>query len=138
MVDTVSVARRSEIMSRVRNKDTRPELFVRRLIHNAGFRYRLHVSKLPGSPDLVFSGRKKVIFVHGCFWHSHAGCQNARVPKSRAEFWMSKLESNKERDERNMHALMDEGWKVLVIWECELRDPELLNRIKDFLEQRTD
>ena len=138
MVDTVSVARRSEIMSRVRNKDTRPELFVRRLIHNAGFRYRLHVSKLPGSPDLVFPGRKKVIFVHGCFWHSHEGCQNARVPKSRADFWMSKLEANKERDERNMHALMDEGWKVLVIWECELRDPELLHRIKDFLEQRTD
>ena len=135
MVDTVSVAKRSEIMSRVRNKDTRPELFVRRLIHKAGFRYRLHVSKLPGRPDLVFPGRKKVVFVHGCFWHSHSGCQNARVPKSRADFWMSKLESNKERDERNMHALMDEGWDVLVIWECELRDPELLNRIKDFLEQ---
>ena len=138
MVDTVSVARRSEIMSRVRNKDTRPELYVRRLIHNAGFRYRLHVSKLPGRPDLVFPGRKKVIFVHGCFWHSHDGCQNARVPKSRADFWMSKLESNKERDERNMRVLMDEGWKVLVIWECELRDPALLDRIKDFLGQRAD
>jgi DNA mismatch endonuclease, patch repair protein len=138
MVDTVSVARRSEIMSRVRNKDTRPELYVRRLIHNAGFRYRLHVSKLPGRPDLVFPGRKKVIFVHGCFWHSHDGCHNARVPKSRADFWMSKLESNKERDERNMRALMDEGWKVLVIWECELRDLALLDRIKDFLEQRAD
>ena len=138
MVDTVSVARRSEIMSRVRNKDTRPELYVRRLIHNAGFRYRLHVSKLPGKPDLVFPGRKKVIFVHGCFWHSHGGCHNARIPKSRSDFWMSKLESNKERDERNVHALMDEGWEVLVIWECELRDPELLNRIKDFLEHRTD
>jgi len=138
MVDTVSVVRRSEIMSRVRNKDTRPELFVRRLIHNAGFRYRLHVSKLPGRPDLVFPGRKKVIFVHGCFWHSHEGCQNARVPKSRADFWMSKLESNKERDERNIQALMDEGWQVLVIWECELRDPGLLNRIKDFLAQSTD
>lgn len=135
MVDTVSVARRSEIMSRVRNKDTRPELFVRRLIHNAGFRYRLHVSNLPGRPDLVFPGRKKVIFVHGCFWHSHGGCQNARVPKSRAEFWMTKLESNKERDERNKHALIDEGWDVLVIWECELSDPELLNRIKDFLKR---
>lgn len=133
MVDTVSVVRRSEIMSRVRSKDTRPELFVRRLIHNAGFRYRLHVSKLPGRPDLVFPGRKKVIFVHGCFWHSHVGCQNARIPKSRADFWMSKLGSNKERDERNINALIGEGWKVLVIWECELNDPGLLNRIKDFL-----
>lgn len=133
MVDSVSAAMRSDIMSRVRSKDTRPELLVRRLIHGAGFRYRLHVRGLPGSPDLVFSSRKKVIFVHGCFWHSHTGCQHARIPKSRTDFWIAKLGANKMRDERNMDALADAGWKVMVLWECELCSSELMGKIKEFL-----
>ena len=137
-MDVLTTEQRRLNMSRIRGKDTKPEMLLRRGLHAAGLRFRLHGTKLPGKPDLVFPGRKKVIFVHGCFWHSHGGCHNARIPKSRSDFWMSKLESNKERDERNVHALMDEGWEVLVIWECELRDPELLNRIKDFLEHRTD
>lgn len=124
---------RSDIMSRVRSKDTRPELLVRRLIHSAGFRYRLHVRDLPGRPDLVFSRRKKVIFVHGCFWHSHIGCQHARIPKSRTDFWLAKLGANKARDERNLRALDEAGWTVLVLWECELRRPGLLEKIEEFL-----
>ncbi|MBD8532100.1 MULTISPECIES: very short patch repair endonuclease [unclassified Massilia] len=133
MVDSISAAMRSDIMSRVRSKGTRPEMLVRRMIHGAGFRYRLHVRGLPGSPDLVFSGRRKVIFVHGCFWHSHPACQHARIPKSRVDFWMAKLSANKARDERNVHALVDAGWRVMVLWECELRDPELMTRIGEFL-----
>lgn len=133
VVDSISPTMRSDIMSRVRSKDTRPELFVRRLIHGAGFRYRLHVRGLPGSPDLVFSSRKKVIFVHGCFWHSHVGCQHARIPKSRTDFWIAKLGANRVRDERNVHALVDAGWKVMVLWECELRSPELMEKIREFL-----
>lgn len=133
MVDTVTTTRRSEIMSRVRCKDTRPEMLVRRLVHGAGYRYRLHVSGLPGRPDLVFAARKKVIFIHGCFWHSHAACPNARIPKSRTEFWSTKLQTNKERDVRNLKALADAGWKVLVLWECELQNPALMQKIRDFL-----
>lgn len=133
MVDTVTATRRSEIMSRVRCKDTRPEMFVRRLVHGAGYRYRLHVSGLPGRPDLVFTARKKVIFIHGCFWHSHAECPQARVPKSRIEFWLSKLQTNKERDARNLKALTEAGWKVLILWECELQSPTLMQKIREFL-----
>lgn len=132
-MDTVSIATRSKIMSRVRGKDTGPEMFVRRLIHKAGFRYRLHVTGLPGQPDLVFPKRKKIIFVHGCFWHSHTGCDRARVPKSRTNFWQAKFEANKARDERNIRTLSQAGWKVLVLWECELRNPLLLDKIKEFL-----
>jgi len=133
VVDTISTAARSEIMSRVRHKDTGPEMIVRRLLHKAGYRYRLHVSNLPGRPDLVFPGRKKVIFVHGCFWHSHSGCPNARMPKSRTSFWQDKLEANRARDERHLQALEKAKWAVLVLWECELRDPNLLARIQAFL-----
>ena len=132
-MDTVDVETRSRIMARVRSKDSAPEMSVRRLVHAAGFRYRLHGSKLPGKPDLVFSGRKKVIFVHGCFWHLHAGC--ARAPKSRLEFWMPKLEGNRARDERNVESLTRMGWGVLVLWACELKDPDkTLERIRDFLD----
>lgn len=133
MVDTVTVTRRSEIMSRVRCKDTKPEMLVRRLVHGAGYRYRLHVSGLPGRPDLVFASRKKVIFIHGCFWHSHANCQHVRVPKSRTEFWLTKLRTNKDRDARNMKMLAETGWEVLVLWECELQSTDLLRKIREFL-----
>jgi DNA mismatch endonuclease, patch repair protein len=135
VVDSLSPKERSEIMARVRSKNTRPELLVRKLTFALGYRYRLHVEKLPGSPDLVFGPRRKVIFVHGCFWHQHARCSIARVPKSRREFWTRKFEGNKLRDRRSKRALARQGWKVLTIWECQLADPERVSeRIGRFLD----
>ncbi len=122
MVDSIGQAARSALMARVRGKNTRPELIVRKLVFAAGYRYRLHVRTLPGSPDLVFPGRKKVIFVHGCFWHRHENCNLARMPKSRVEFWSDKLDGNKARDKRSYDALRHAGWQVHVVWECELGD----------------
>lgn len=137
MVDTISPKYRSEIMSRVRAKNTKPEMVVRRLLHAAGYRYRLHARDLPGKPDLVFPARRKVIFINGCFWHRHRDCALARLPKSRIEFWTDKLERNRERDERNVEALRDQGWEVLTVWECEIRDPTtLMPRVVAFLERR--
>jgi DNA mismatch endonuclease (patch repair protein) len=135
VVDSLSPEERSEIMARVRSKNTRPELLVRKLVFALGYRYRLHDRRLPGSPDLVFRPRRKIIFVHGCFWHQHAGCAIARVPKSRQEFWTRKFEGNKLRDQRNKRALARQGWKVLTIWECQLTDPERVSaRIGRFLD----
>ncbi|WP_181299123.1 very short patch repair endonuclease [Pseudomonas sp. Q2-TVG4-2] len=128
MVDTISADERSRIMSLVKGKNTRPEMLVRRLVHGAGFRYRLHDAKLPGKPDLVFSRKRKVIFVHGCFWHRHGGCALARTPKSNKEFWLAKLDGNKARDEVNLRKLHDAGWETLVVWECELRKLDALER----------
>ncbi|MBA5689148.1 DNA mismatch endonuclease Vsr [Duganella sp. LX47W] len=135
MVDTVSARRRSEIMGRVKGKDTALEMVVRRLVHGAGYRYRLHVANLPGRPDLVFPGRRKIIQVNGCFWHMHDNCPLSRMPKSRVDFWRTKLARNKQRDEENLAALTCEGWTVLTVWECEIRDVEgLLRRLEAFLE----
>ncbi|WP_201694558.1 very short patch repair endonuclease [Paraburkholderia hiiakae] len=135
MVDSVSPSRRSEIMGCVRSRDTKPEMLVRRLIYSMGYRYRLHAKDLPGKPDLVFRSRRKVIFVHGCFWHRHPGCALARLPKSREEFWLPKLESNRLRDLKNDRSLRDANWGVLVVWECELGDVAVLtNKIKEFLD----
>lgn len=106
-------------MGRVRATGTKPEMVVRRMVHAMGFRYRLH-GKLPGRPDLVFASRKKVVFVHGCFWHHHQGCKLARIPKSRVDFWTNKLDGNKIRDDRVAEELERMGWEVLVVWECEL------------------
>jgi DNA mismatch endonuclease (patch repair protein) len=137
VVDSLSPKERSEIMARVRSKDTRPEMRVRKLAFALGYRYRLHDRKLPGCPDLVFGPRRKVIFVHGCFWHRHAKCALARLPKSRLDFWIPKLEGNKLRDQRNRRALARRGWKVLTIWECQLRDWERLNdKIRRFLDAK--
>ncbi len=122
-------------MARVRSKNTRPEIVVRKLVSTLRHRYRLHQKNLPGCPDLVFRRKHKVIFVHGCFWHRHANCALARMPKSRLDFWTSKLEGNRRRDARNKRALEREGWKVLIIWECQLRDAERLKaRIRRFLD----
>jgi DNA mismatch endonuclease (patch repair protein) len=107
-------------MSLVRNKDTKPELAVRRLVYAMGYRYRLH-GRLPGRPDLVFGRRQRVIFIHGCFWHRHAGCPNCRLPRSRLDFWKPKLEANQQRDRRNLARLRRLGWRILTVWECELR-----------------
>jgi len=130
MADTLTPSERSERMSRVRSRHTGPELAVRKLVHKLGFRYRLHVSALPGSPDLVFRRLGKVIFVHGCFWHRHRAttCKLARLPKSKQEFWVEKLEGNRLRDAANIRRLRNEGWKVLQIWECQLKDNAKLER----------
>ena len=133
-MDTLTQAQRSALMSRVRSKDSRPEMFVRRLVFALGYRYRLHVSGMPGRPDLVFSGRRKVIFVHGCFWHRHARCKLARLPKSRLEFWIPKLDANRRRDRKNVRALRRKGWAVLTIWECRLGNPRLPSTIERFLD----
>lgn len=119
-------------MSLVRGKDTKPEMLVRRLVHSMGFRYRLHVDNLPGKPDMVFPRRGKVVFIHGCFWHQHPGC--GRRPKSRLDFWGEKLARNRERDLRNQQALRRLGWKVLIVWECQLKRTNLPVRLRKFLE----
>lgn len=135
-MDTLTAEQRSERMSRIRGVDTKPEMIVRHLAHGLGYRYRLHGRGLPGKPDLVFPGLRKVIFVHGCFWHRHPDpkCTLARLPKSRLDFWRAKLEGNRERDERDEARLRETGWDVLVIWECQLRDWAALERtIRGFL-----
>ena len=134
-MDTLTRAGRSERMSRVKSKDTKPEVVVRKLTHRMGFRYRLHVRTLPGAPDLVFRSRRKVIFVHGCFWHRHKrSCPLTRWPKSKLEFWKPKLEENRKRDQRNRRRLRRLGWEVLVIWECELADLQTVaRRVENFL-----
>ena len=136
MPDTLTTAERSERMSRIRGKHTKPEVVVRRLIHAMGYRYRLHRGDLPGTPDLVFSRRRKVIFVHGCFWHRHtdSGCRLARLPKSRLDFWLGKLEGNRRRDEENEARLKAGGWGILTIWECQMRNgQDLRDKIAEYL-----
>ncbi len=135
-MDTLTPVERSERMSRVRSKDTKPELAVRSLLHRMGYRYRLHDARLPGRPDLVFPARGKIIFVHGCFWHRHgARCEYTRWPKSKLNFWKPKLEENRARDRRVRRELRKDGWKVLVIWECQLKNKERLTEcLRRFLE----
>lgn len=131
--DKLSVAERSRLMSRVRGKNTKPELMVRRMVWGMGYRYRLHGKSLPGKPDLVFKTAGKAIFVHGCFWHLHS-CARYQLPVSRVDFWLPKLTKNRRRDGRNLRLLRQLRWKVLVIWECQLRQPkQLTRRIERFL-----
>ncbi len=127
-VDVMSAAQRSRTMSRVRAQHTKPELAVRRLLFAEGYRYRLHRKDLPGSPDIVFPSRKKVVFVHGCFWHRHQSCRLATTPKSRAEFWSRKFSANIERDNRNHAELIRLGWEVRIVWQCELNDAATLRQ----------
>jgi len=136
-MDTLDAQQRSERMSRIRGKDTAPEMIVRRLVHRMGYRYRLHRNDLPGRPDLVFPARRKVIFVHGCFWHRHpdSACKLARLPKSRLDFWLPKLESNRRRDLAKQEELRAKGWDFLVIWECQLNNmASMTKNIKAFLD----
>ena len=131
---------RSERMARIRGRDTKPELVVRRMLHAMGYRYRLHARDLPGKPDIVFRGRKLAVFVHGCFWHRHPdpACPLARLPKSRLDFWVPKLEANRARDFANTERLEAAGWQVLLVWECELRDREQLgNTLRRFMKGDT-
>ncbi|WP_455284407.1 very short patch repair endonuclease [Cupriavidus necator] len=125
MADVVAPAVRSRMMSGIRGKHTKPEMVVRRALFAAGYRFRLHRRDLPGAPDIVLPGRKVAIFAHGCFWHMHSGCKNAKLPSTRAEFWRAKLAGNAARDDRAARALRDAGWRVLVVWECATRDPHI-------------
>jgi DNA mismatch endonuclease, patch repair protein len=122
MPDFMTTARRSAHMAKIRGKNTGPELIVRRLLHSGGYRYRLYCCDLPGCPDIVFRARRKVVFVHGCFWHGHAGCAKATIPKTRSEYWTDKIKRNKERDGLNDSKLNAAGWNTLTVWQCELRD----------------
>lgn len=141
MPDTISKVRRSENMRRIRSQDMKPEMLVRKLSHRLGYRHRLHGKKLPGKPDLVYPGRRKVIFVHGCFWHQHGDpeCKIARRPRSNREYWDPKLDRNMERDLQNQARLREMGWDYLIVWECEARAAQregtevLEPKIKSFL-----
>jgi len=122
-------------MSRIKGKNTKPEMIVREWLWHNGFRYRLHYRNLPGKPDIVFPGRKKVIFVHGCFWHKH-NCKYFKWPKSNIDFWRQKIERNVQRDRKNYEELMHEGWDYQIVWECELRKKNqvvLMEKINNFL-----
>lgn len=122
MVDVVDPATRSRMMSGIQGKNTKPEMVVRRTLFAAGFRFRLHRRDLPGAPDIVMSGRNIAIFVHGCFWHRHIGCRYAKLPATRPEFWKSKLGRNAERDRVAAEELLSMGWRILIVWECAIRD----------------
>jgi DNA mismatch endonuclease (patch repair protein) len=137
MADTFTPAERSRIMAAVKSKDTSTEMVVRRLVHGLGYRYRLHNGRLPGNPDLVFTARRKVIFVSGCFWHGHT-CGACRIPATRREYWTAKITRNTKRDRRVRRELMRLGWRVLVVWECQTkpaRRERLTTRLRRFLDE---
>lgn len=133
MADVHTPAQRSANMAAIKGKHTKPEMIVRRLLHRRGYRYLLH-GRLPGKPDLVFPSRRKVIFVHGCFWHMHSCGYGMVVPSTRTDFWQAKRSGNVRRDESNCRRLRDAGWVSLVVWECETKQPEeLIERLEGFL-----
>ena len=128
MADVFSEEKRSWIMSRVKGRDTTPELAVRSIIHRHGYRFRLHRKDLPGCPDIVLPRHRKIVFVHGCFWHGHKGCGKSSRPATNRKFWNTKIDGNIARDKKAVGRLRRSGWSVLVVWECELRDPQKLER----------
>lgn len=133
MADTRSPEQRRRIMRSVGTKDTGPEMVVRRLLHRLGYRYRLHQRDLPGTPDIVFPGRQRAIFVHGCYWHGH-GCSKGRLPKSNEEYWGTKIARNRKRDAAKEAALRELGWGVLAVWQCEIKDEvTLAEKLRNFL-----
>ncbi|MBS7473692.1 DNA mismatch endonuclease Vsr [Pseudomonas syringae] len=134
MTDRLTSQKRSWNMSRIRSRDTAPELAVRKVLYRMGYRYRLHSAIVPGKPDIVLTKFKSVIFVHGCFWHRHSGCKFAYTPKSREEFWTKKFEANVRRDEVVKNQLSGLGWRILIIWECETKSSDIIeNRLRGFL-----
>lgn len=137
MTDIFSPEKRSWNMSRIRSKDTKPEKVVRSLLHKMGFRFRLHANTLPGKPDIVLPKYQTAIFVHGCYWHRHEGCKYAYTPKTRIEFWEKKFDNNINRHKKVENELKQSGWKVFVIWECEIKDTDkLINRITKMLTKK--
>ena len=136
MADRISEERRSYNMRRIRSSNTSVELAVRSLVHGMGYRFRLHDRKLPGTPDMVFASRRRVVFVHGCFWHQHPDpeCLDSRLPKSNLDYWIPKLKRTQERDLANQQALSERGWNCLIVWECELKNKQTLGvRLAKFL-----
>ncbi|KQS76371.1 hypothetical protein ASG58_11110 [Rhizobium sp. Leaf383] len=137
MADRMSPEDRSRLMARVKRSNTKPEMVVRRLLHARGYRFRLHVKTLPGTPDVVLARRKVAIFVNGCFWHGHS-CRLGRLPSSRPEYWIPKIEGNRERDARKVQLLLDTGWRVLTVWQCTLKEQGIaLEQIETFLQSET-
>lgn len=133
MVETPEV--RSRIMRAIKSRDTKPEMLTRRTVHGMGYRYRLHRKDLPGKPDLVFPSRRKAIFVHGCFWHGHDCPHGSRTPKSNRDYWVAKISRNRERDAQSEAALKQDGWRVLTVWECQMKDQEAFReRLRRFLD----
>jgi DNA mismatch endonuclease (patch repair protein) len=136
MVDRLSPKRRSALMSKVRSKNTSPEIRVRKLLHALGYRFRVHKADLPGKPDIVLSAHRKIILVHGCFWHRHPRCAKASMPKSRIAFWRAKFDRNVERDKAIKRKLRRLGWKVLTLWECQTKKPHVLeSQLAKFMEK---
>ena len=137
MPDIMTPQQRHLCMSHIRSKDTKPEQLVRQALWHKGFRYRLHVKDLPGKPDIVLPKYKTAIFVNGCFWHGHKGCKDFVIPKSNTSFWLEKIGKNKTRDEQNITALISAGWKVITIWECELKKPVIEATLSELLQTLT-
>lgn len=138
MPDIFSPGKRSEIMKKIGPKDSEQELFVRKLVHSMGYRYRLHVKNLPGTPDIVFPKYRKVLFVNGCFWHGHKGCKKSRLPETNREFWEKKIEYNRKNDKTKYRELKKSGWDYMVIWQCEIKKKnieKLKNKIEKFLKK---
>jgi DNA mismatch endonuclease, patch repair protein len=135
VTDVHSKKTRSYNMSRIKSKDTKPELLVRQYLFKQGFRYRLHDRKLPGKPDIVLKKYKTAIFVHGCFWHGHEGCRYYVIPKTRTEWWQNKIEGNRSRDIKNIKALQEAGWKVISIFECELKKVKRENTLQKVVDE---
>jgi DNA mismatch endonuclease (patch repair protein) len=133
MTDKITSEERSRVMARVRSRDTTPEKRVRSWLHRKGYRFRLHREDLPGCPDIVLPKYKTAIFVHGCFWHRHEGCKRASMPEAHKDYWLTKFERNVVRDERVQQELRDQGWQVVVVWECETREGSILERRLSFL-----
>lgn len=132
-MDIFSQEKRSQVMSHVRSRDTRPERIIRSILHKSGFRFRIQRKDLPGKPDIVLPKYKTIIFVHGCFWHQHEGCKKALPPKSNVSFWLEKFRKNKERDRKVIRTLQESGWKVIVVWQCEIpkikKNPEIIIKL---------
>ena len=137
MVDRISEERRSWNMSRIRSKNTQPEMIVRKMLHKNGIRYRLHVKDLPGKPDLSNKKKKFAVFVNGCFWHRHKGCKDFVVPKTRTEWWIEKINKNVERDKNNIKKLKNRKWKIFVVWECELKTEKMEHTLFNLYEKIT-
>lgn len=133
MADVHSKETRSYNMSKIRSKNTKPELLVRRFLHSRGFRYRLHVKDLPGKPDIVLPKYKTIIFIHGCFWHGHEGCRYYVVPKTRTDWWLNKINGNIAKDKSSKELLISKGWKVLDVWECELKKAQINATLENLL-----
>jgi len=133
-MDLLTKKQRSELMSRIRGCNSAPEVRARQILHRLGYRFRLHRKDLPGTPDIVFPSKKRVLFVHGCFWHRHKKCRDATTPKTRNGFWRKKFAENIARDRRNVNSLRKLGWRLLIVWECDLRDEEkLIRKLIEFL-----